>query len=72
MQVKIDHDTYEATANPITGRDILAIAGKDPEDFYLSLKTPTFIRTIMPTDVVYLNTYKEEQYITLAKSQTGG
>jgi hypothetical protein len=72
MQIKIDHELIDAPANPVTGSDILALVNKSPDDYYLHLKTPTILRTIMPTDVVYLNTYKDEQYITLSKSQTGG
>jgi Multiubiquitin len=70
---RIDKEYYETPKHELTGREILAFAGKTPEAYILSEKTfGGGVRTISADEVVDLRKKGIERFMTVKREATEG
>lgn len=72
-RIRIDKDYYEVTAHSMTGREILALAGKTPDKYMLSekLRGGQF-KPVEPDETVEFHRHHIERFQTLARDATAG
>ena len=72
-RLRIDKEKYVVEVHEMTGRQILALAGKTPEKYVLSEKLQHgVIEPVGPEQVVVFHQHKIERFQTVARDCTEG
>lgn len=70
--VRIDKEQYVVEADHMTGREILALAGKTPEKFLLRMKVKGSVDAVAPDQVVSFLDPGLERFMTIPNEVTEG
>lgn len=72
-RIRIDKEKYVVTVHEMTGKEILALAGKTPDKYLLSQKFyGGRVEPVEPAQVVEFHRCEIERFQTLAKDPTEG
>jgi len=72
-KIRIDKDYYVVEVHSMTGREILALAGKTPEQYQLSQKfRGGRVEPVKPNQIVEFHVHQIERFQTLALDPTEG
>ena len=72
-RIRIDKEKFVVTVHEMTGKDILALAGKTPDKYLLSQKFHGGrVEPVQPEQVVEFHRCEIERFQTLAKDPTEG
>lgn len=72
-RIRIDKQYYTVDVHEMTGRQILALAGKTPEKYMLSQKLRGgVVEPVAPDQVVVFHHHKVERFQTIARDCTEG
>jgi len=69
---RVDDHYYTSEKSELTGRQVLAFAGKTPEAYHLRLRVRGQVRSISPDDVVDLREHHLERFTTIPRENTDG
>lgn len=71
-RIRIDKELYEVAVDKLTGREILALAGKTPDKFILQQKIAGNVVRIEADDIVDLRKLGVERFMTIPNEVTEG
>lgn len=71
-RIRLDKQHYVVDVDHMTGRDILALAGKTPEKFLLRLKAKGGVEPVSPDQVVSFIAPGVERFMTIPNEVTEG
>lgn len=71
-RIRIDKEKYVVPVTDMTGREILALAGKTPEKFLLRQKTKSGVEEVKPDQSVSFLKPGVERFMTIPKEVTEG
>ncbi|MHA6913573.1 multiubiquitin domain-containing protein [Ralstonia pseudosolanacearum] len=71
-KIKIDKHEYVVSVSEMTGRDILALAGKTPDKFILQQKIGPAVHRVEPDQIVSFLAHGVERFMTIPREVTEG
>lgn len=69
---RVDDHYYTTEKSELTGKQVLAFAGKTPDAYHLRLRVHGQVRAIGPDDVVDLREHHLERFTTIPRENTDG